>query len=234
MGRVSKRTLYVCLILAILIGGSALLRHALDIEFTPESIRAFVADAGIWAPILFIFLVAFRVAILIPSQLLLIAAGILFGATLGTLYGAVGMTISGLINFGLVRYAGAQSIRDRFPQRFDGVFELAQSRAGAGAVVIGTAYPVGVITAVQLAAAVTGMSLLTFAIAVSLGALVRAATFSYFGSALLDGSALVRATAVLVAAMVIPLLFPSSRSWLLANFRANKVGRRALGRNEES
>jgi uncharacterized membrane protein YdjX (TVP38/TMEM64 family) len=231
---VSKRTLTVCVTLAVLIGASVILRRALDIEFSPESIRAFVADAGLWAPIVFIGLVAFRVAILIPSQLLLIAAGVLFGTALGTLYGAVGMTISGLINFGLVRYAGAQSIRDRLPQRFDGVFELARSRAGAGAVVIGTGYPVGLITAVQLAAAVTGMSFLTYGIAVSLGALVRAATFSYFGSALLDGRALVHGTAVLVAAMLIPLLFPSSRAWLVANLRANKLGRRALGENEES
>jgi uncharacterized membrane protein YdjX (TVP38/TMEM64 family) len=87
---------------------------------------------------------------------------------------------------------------------------------GAGAVVIGTGYPVGLITAVQLAAAVTGMPLLTFTIAVWFGALIRAGTFSFFGSSLLEGNSLLLGTGVLVAALLVPLLIPTSRAWLVA------------------
>jgi uncharacterized membrane protein YdjX (TVP38/TMEM64 family) len=199
-----------------MIGASMALRDALDLEMTADSIRAFVDGAGIWAPLLFIALVTFRAAVLIPSQVLLVAAGFLFGAMLGTLYGAVGMTISGLINYALVRITGADTIRARFPGRFDAAVALAQSRMGAGAVVIGTGYPVGLITAVQLAAAVTGMPLLTFTIAVWLGALIRAGTFSFFGSSLLEGNSLLLGTGVLVAALLVPLLIPTSRAWLVA------------------
>jgi uncharacterized membrane protein YdjX (TVP38/TMEM64 family) len=220
---VTKRTLIACVSLVLLICAAAVLRRSLDIEWTTESIRAFVANAGIWAPLLFIGLVAFRAAILVPSQFLLIAAGVLFGATLGTVYGALGMTVSGLMNFAFVRFAGADSIRARFPKRFDAAFALAKSPMGAGAVAIATGYPVGPITVIQLGAAVTGMTLVTYGAAVLLGAFVRAATFSYFGSALLEGRSLLLGAAVIAAAAVIPLLFARSRAWLVASLGANGV-----------
>jgi len=220
---VTRRIAYTCVFLAVLIGASLALRNALDLEMTGESIRAFVADAGIWAPLLFITLVTFRAAVLIPSQVLLVAAGYLFGATLGTLYGALGMTISGLLNYALVHVTGADKIRARFPGRFDAAIALARSRMGAGAVVIGTGYPVGLITAVQLAAAVTGMPVITFTIAVGLGALVRAGTFSFFGSSLLEGNSLLIGSLVMLAALLVPLLIPNSRAWLISAFGSNTV-----------
>lgn len=217
----SKRKLFVCVSLVLLVGAALTLRRSLDIEWTTESIRAFVANAGAWAPLVFIGLVAFRGAILVPSQVLLIAAGVLFGAMLGTVYGALGMTASGLINFAFVRFAGADSIRARFPKRFDAAFALAKSPMGAGAVAIATGYPVGPITVIQFGAAVTGMTLVTYGAAVLLGAFVRAATFSYFGSALIEGRSLLLGTGVLAAAAVIPLLFPRSRAWLVASLGTN-------------
>lgn len=220
----ARRIAYTCLFLALLIGASMAVRNALDLEMTADSIRAFVARAGIWAPLLFISLVSFRAAVLIPSQVLLVAAGFLFGTTLGTLYGAVGMTVSGLMNYALVHVTGADTIRARFPGRFDAAVAVAQSRMGAGAVVIGTGYPVGLITAVQLAAAVTGMPLFTYTVAVGLGALVRAGTFSFFGSSLVEGNSLLLGSLVLVAALLIPLLIPSSRAWLIATVGPGAAG----------
>jgi len=224
---VSKQNLWLTLGVVALIGVAITLRRALDIEWTAESIRDFVAGAGVWGPIVYILLFAFRIAILVPSQFMLLAAGILFGATLGTVYGAVGLTISGLINFGLVRFAGADAIRARFPKRFDPAFALAQSRMGAGAVALATGYPVGPITAIQLAAAITGMTLATFLFSVLVGALVRAATYSYFGNALLEGQSLFIAGAFFAAAFVIPLLIPRSRAWLVASFGAERARREA-------
>jgi len=221
---VNQRNLWMALGGVVLIGAAITLRRALDIEWTAESIRDFVAATGVWGPIVYIALFAFRLAILVPSQFMLLAAGVLFGATLGTVYGAVGLTVSGLVNFALVRVFGASEIRARFPKRFDSAFALAQSHMGAGAVALATGYPVGPITAIQLAAAITGMTLSTFSVAVLAGAFVRAAIYSYFGNALLEGQSLFIGAGFLLAAFVIPLLIPRYRSWLITSFGAARSG----------
>ena len=72
-----SRTAWIATIaLTILLAGGTWLRTALGVEWSPESVRATVRDAGIWAPLLFIALVTFRLVILIPSQILLAAAGL--------------------------------------------------------------------------------------------------------------------------------------------------------------
>jgi uncharacterized membrane protein YdjX (TVP38/TMEM64 family) len=206
--------------LVVLVVGASFLRDALGIEWNIGSVHALVEESGLWAPLLFISLVTFRVLILVPSQILLAAAGLLFGATLGTVYGAVGMTLSGLLNFAAVRVAGIDAIRERLPGRFSGAVAVARSNVGAGALAIATGYPVGPISAFQLGAALTGMGLVSFAGAVALGATVRAATYSFLGSGLVDGERLLAGTAVLAAAAVVPLLFPRSRARLAELFNS--------------
>ena len=207
---------------AALLGGM-LLRTALGIEWSAESLRAFVDEAGAWAPLVFVTLVALRLLVMIPSQLLLTAAGVVFGAGYGTIYGALGLTLSALLNFAFVHWVGVGALRNRIPVRLRGALALARSRAGTGALAVVTGYPVGPITAVQMTAALTGMSLLSYAAAVSCGSAVRAATFSYFGSTLLEGQRILIGLAVIAAAAGGPLLFPRSREWL----------RRAIAQTDE-
>jgi uncharacterized membrane protein YdjX (TVP38/TMEM64 family) len=211
---VAKRAVIASIVIGALLLVGTLARNALGMEWSAESIRATIADAGVWAPILFIALVALRVVVLIPSQILLAGAGLLFGTALGTLYGALGLTVSALMNFALVRLVGAGAIRDQIPERFHGALALARSKAGAGAVALATGYPIGPVTGVQLAAALTGMSFVTYLVAVSVGATARAATYSYLGSTLLEGSRVYAGLAVLALVAVVPWLFPRTRAWL--------------------
>jgi uncharacterized membrane protein YdjX (TVP38/TMEM64 family) len=203
---------------AVFVVGGTFLRDALGVEWSAASIRGLVEGSGLWAPLLFIALVTFRLVILIPSQILLTAAGLLFGAASGALYGAVGMTLSALMNFAIVRVAGIDAVREHLPRRFGGALALARSKVGGGALAIATGYPVGPISAFQIGAALAGMTLLTYVVAVAIGATVRAATFSYFGSTLLEGERLLVGAAVLAAAAIIPLLFPRSRARLAELF----------------
>jgi uncharacterized membrane protein YdjX (TVP38/TMEM64 family) len=207
---------------ALLVGYAA--RLALDVEWSAESIRELIDRAGIWAPLAFIGLVGFRWVVLIPSQLLLTGAGLLFGAGFGTLYGALGLTLSAVVNYALVHGVGAGAIRDRIPPRYKGALALARSKAGAGAVVLATGYPIGPISGVQVAAALSGMGFATYFLAVSLGSTARAATFSYFGSTLLEGGRVFVGLGVLAAALIAPWLYPPSRAWL----------RQTMARSEES
>jgi uncharacterized membrane protein YdjX (TVP38/TMEM64 family) len=215
---VSRTAWIVSIALVILLAGGSYLRNFLGVEWSPESVRAAVRDAGIWAPVFFIALVTFRLVILVPSQILLAAAGLLFGAALGALYGAIGMTLSAIVNFAAVRIAGIDRIREQLPPRFAGALDIARSKLGVGALVIASGYPVGPISAFQIGGALTGMSFLSFVVAVSIGSAVRAATYSFLGSTLFDGYRLIYGAGAVFAAAAIPLLFPVPRARILAIF----------------
>jgi len=229
----SKTAWIVPIALLILLAGGTYLRNFLGVEWSPESVRTVVHDAGIWAPLLFITLVTFRLVVLIPSQILLAAAGLLFGAALGAVYGAIGMTLSAVLNFAAVRIAGVDRIREQFPPRFSGALDVAQSKLGAGALVIASGYPIGPISAFQIGAALTGMSFLSFVVAVGVGSSVRAATYSYLGSTLFDGYRLIYGAAALFATAAIPLLFPGPRARILEIF-ATAMKNRSQDDQEES
>ena len=204
--------------LGTLLVGGTFLRDALGLDWSTASVRALVDGFGVWAPLLFISLVTFRLIVMIPSQILLAAAGLLFGVKMGTIYGALGMTLSALLNFAVVRVAGIDAIRDRLPRRLDGAIAAARSNVGAGALAIAAGYPVGPISAFQVGAALTGMTFLSYSVAVAAGSTVRAATYSYFGSTLFEGRQLLAGAAVVVAAAILPLLFPGSRARLAQLF----------------
>lgn len=194
-----------------------LLRRQLGLDFDPESMQTAVAGMGVWAPLVYVGIVAFRVPLGLPSQLVLVGGGLVFGTLSGTVYGALGLLVSAVFLFFAARYSGREAVVSRLPDRMRPVFDLACTRVGAFVLALGTGYPFGPITMYHLIAGVTGMGFLVFVLAVASGALVRSATFTFFGSRLLSGElgGLLEATAVLAAAVVVPLLFPRSRGWLL-------------------
>lgn len=200
--------------IGVLFVAASFLRDAIGIEWSASSVRQIVHESGIWAPILLIAMLAFRFALLIPSQILLAAAGLLFGTVTGTLYGAIGLVAGALVQFAIARGAGSEAVTSRLPPRFDGALALARSRAGVGALTILSGYPVGPITAFHLGAALTGMALLPFLGAVAVGSLVRAGTYAFFGSSLVAGPRALIALAVLAGVAGLPLLHPKTRGWL--------------------
>ncbi|HEB91659.1 MAG TPA: TVP38/TMEM64 family protein [Deltaproteobacteria bacterium] len=212
--------------LVVLFVGSALMRRMLGIEWSAETIRALVSEAGIWAPITFVALLVFRLVLVIPSIVLLPAGGLLFGAFEGSVYGAIGLTLSGLANYGLVKWAGANAFQSRISPRFHGLLELARSPAGAGAVAIITGYPVGPIGITHFGAAIAGMGFMTFLLAVATGSIVRSATFSFFGASFATSDRLLQASLLMLGAIVIPLVIPRSREWLRRGFGMSKKGSR--------
>jgi uncharacterized membrane protein YdjX (TVP38/TMEM64 family) len=212
-----RRKLALALGAVALLAAFFVLRRALGIELRPDTIRAAVDEMGVWAPLVFVGIVAFRIPLMVPSALILIAGGLVFGSIEGTLYGATGLVISALVLFLTSRWAGREAVEARLPARLRAPLEVAGSRAGALFIAVGTAYPISVISAYPLLAGVTGMALPVFLLAVGTGSLGRAALYTYFGSSLADADAgqLAVAGALVLAAMLAPLVFPGSRAWLL-------------------
>ncbi len=198
-------------IAALVLGVGYALRSALDLDLAPERLRAQVESMGAFAPLLFVAALALRFVLLIPSAVLLTVGGACFGVALGTVYGALGLTLMGLLQFTLVQLAGADGLRARVPPRFAGALHAARSWRGAATLGVVSAYPVGPQTPVQLAAALAGMSLFTFLASVGAGALLRAGLFSWFGSALLEGERAFLAAGLIALVVALPFLHPRSR-----------------------
>lgn len=201
------------MVTALLVAGAWLLRNRLGVGFDPGSFRGAVEDLGLWGPAVFVALVTFRVLLGLPSQVLLIGAGLAFGTAEGALYGALGLTLSGVLYFVGARWAGRDWLESRVPARMRPAFDAAGTRVGSAFLAVGTGYPFGPITAYHTLAGLTGMALPAFVAAVGVGSLVRAVTYTFFGSRLVEGNAeaLALGAAALAAAFVLPLCFPRSR-----------------------
>jgi len=204
--------LVVALILA-----SISLRGELGIEFAPESLHAYFLGLGPLAPMIFVGIMSFRSLLLLPSLLVLTVGGVVFGGPLGTALGALGITISGSMMFFVARGIGRDWVRRQLPERFRG---LEQKLGAAGPVVIGltTAHPMGPMSPFHWAAGVSSIRAGRFLVALTLAALARAGACSYFGASLTDiGSRdFYLSTAILLAAVVLPMLHPGLRNKIFA------------------
>lgn len=217
----SRKVLVVVLILVVLIGLGILTRDLLGIGFSPTDlspgvVRARLLSLGPVFPLACVGLVAFRSFMGIPSGAALLIVGIAAGTLRGISYGTLGLMVSGTATFALARMAGREAVEARTPRRFRHLLRLAGERPGVLLVMFGTGYPLGLLTPLHAVAGISAMSFLSFEFAILLGSIARSATYIYFGSSLVEGEIgpILQATAVLVLALVLPLLFPATRRWL--------------------
>jgi uncharacterized membrane protein YdjX (TVP38/TMEM64 family) len=215
-----SRRIAALVVLALLVGVVLFARFRLGGEWSFESVRETITEFGPWGPLVFILLVAFRSALLLPSQIVLSLGGLCFGVLGGTLYGALGISLSGVLAFGVTRWLGVEEMRRRVPPGARRVLDTLGSRGGAGLVAVATGYPVGPISMYHIGAALTAMGFLPFLCALALGSTVRAGVYAWFGDALVSGSVahLAGASAALTAAFL-PLLHPGVRRWVRGQFR---------------
>jgi uncharacterized membrane protein YdjX (TVP38/TMEM64 family) len=199
-------------------------RGTLGIEFDAESVRDYVLGLGPLAPILFVFIVAFRSRLGLPAQVVLIAAGLCFGTAVGALVGGAGLMTSGLILFIGARYAGREAIEKRLGPRVKHTLDFTQRRSGIVALALACGYPISPLSPIHAAAGFTPMPTANFMAAAFLGGLIRSAVFAYFGNAMTEASrtALLTPLAFLAVAMAIPLATRSGRAWLRNIFAPQK------------
>ena len=218
-GRTYRRFLVAALLVAALAIGWYL-RASSGIEWDVETARELIEGMGFWGPGIFILLVTFRLVLLVPSQIMLVAAGVCFGFLRGTIYGAAGVALSGLMAFGLARYLGGDAVRKRVPPGLQQALDVASHRTGALVVTIGTAYPIGPLTGYHVGAGLTRMSLSRFSFAVVVGSLIRAALFTFLGSRVAElGIREAWPSFLILAAFFLPLLHPRVRGWVTDRIR---------------
>ncbi len=200
--------LLLAVVAAAFLGG-ALARGQLDLDVTPQSIRAFVEGLGWWGPGIYLALVAFRTFLLLPSFAVLTAGGLGFGILTGTLLGGAGLLISAFYQFALSRGIGRELVRPRMRPR---LLELERRVERFGPIVVGfsTAHPIGPLTPVHVAAGLSSISALAFAVAVVVAVPLRSLAWALLGEGLHDlGSPLFIGTTLgLLAVTLLPLALP--------------------------
>ena len=109
-----KKYRYLILILSIAVMAAltlALWNPMINFIKDPDSLSAWISNAGIWGPIIFMLLNTVQVLLaIIPGGPFEVAAGALFGPWLGTLMCDVAMTAGGMITFFFVRKFGMKFI----------------------------------------------------------------------------------------------------------------------------
>jgi len=220
MNPTARRLLVLCAVLLAVYAAGGLLRGRLGIEFDAESVRDWVLGLGPSAPLVFVFVVAGRALLGLPSQIVLIAAGLCFGTALGALVGGAGLMISGLFLFGLARYSGRDVIERHLGERVQRILAFTHRRTGVVAFALAFGYPISPLSPLQAAAGWTPIPLVNFGVAAFVGGSIRASIFAYFGDALVEASwgALLAPLGVLAVALAVPLAFAEGRAWLRSLF----------------
>ena len=211
-----RKTLVTLFIVALLILAARYVQQKVGIKLSADSIQQTVGDLGLLAPVGYVLLTMFRQLFALPSMLLLTSGGLLFGAPMGTLLGGIGITLNAFTLFAVARMSGRDWVLPKLQARY-AEFEARSKTAGPWLIALMTGHPVGVLTPFHLAAGVTGITALTFLLAVGPAGVFRAACYSFLGANLLqpDSPGLWGASAVLVLAALLPLAHPARRAQLL-------------------
>ena len=93
----------ICLVAVALLAGNEIRERIGVVEYSTDSLQAYIATLGLLAPIAFTTLVVFRQFLLLPSSLVLTAGGAVFGTSLGGALGGLGIALSGMLMFGIAR-----------------------------------------------------------------------------------------------------------------------------------
>jgi len=207
--------------LILVLAGIALATHALrsrlGIEFSITGVQDAVARLGLYGPPVFFGLVMLRQVLGLPSWLILPVGGLCFGTAMGTLLGGLGLIVSGCVKFLIARRLGRSWVRRTFGEAFHRV-ERRIDRLGPIVVGLSTAHPFGILAPFHWGAGLSSIRFAPFAIALVLGAPVRAFAFSAFGAAILDpGTTAFRTVCLGLGALAaLPLLVPAVRRKLFA------------------
>jgi uncharacterized membrane protein YdjX (TVP38/TMEM64 family) len=171
--------------------------------FKPGQIQVWLADAGIYAPLLYMAVMAAAIVISpIPSLPLDIAAGAFFGPVLGTVYSVSGALAGAVISFTIARRLGRDLI-ERFLGGHVNFCTKCSDSLLTKIIFFARLLPVVSFDVISYGAGLTKISLKKFSLATFLGMIPLTFLYNYSGSVLVFGEGL---TFILGVVMVIMFL----------------------------
>ena len=177
-----KFTTLIVIIIAIV---GVIQYYNLGQYFNQETLEKTIESFGIWAPAIFILLYMIATIAFLPGAPLSIAAGILFGALLGTLYIVIGASIGAILAFIVARYFGGDFVQNLMQNHFKGLkkYEEKLDNNGLGMTLFFRLIPIFPFNGLNFALGLTKLSFKDYAIGTTLGIIPGAFAFAYFGQA---------------------------------------------------
>ena len=96
----------LCIFMATVLALSLLAFFAFEHEITVGTLKEYTQSFGSFAPIIYILIFTLVPLTLIPTSLIAISGGALFGLYYGSLYTLIGAAFGATLSFGLSRYFG--------------------------------------------------------------------------------------------------------------------------------
>src|SRR3989338_8564323 len=110
---------------------------------SPETVKQYAAGFGAFAPVIFILSYVVQAFVLfIPSSLLTISGGYIFGVVLGTVFSLIGVTISSIIVFLIARKLGRPFFRKVISKKELEHFDVFFKKRGDISILLARSIPV--------------------------------------------------------------------------------------------
>jgi uncharacterized membrane protein YdjX (TVP38/TMEM64 family) len=84
----------------------------------PAQLQAWLKQAGIWAPIIYILVYTVATILVLPSTALNLTGGAIFGPWMGTLWTSIAAIIAAIVAFAFTRTVGREAIANRLAGRW--------------------------------------------------------------------------------------------------------------------
>lgn len=165
--------------------GAAFVLNGGRVDEALQEVRRIVDDAGPAGPVLFIVAYAVLTTLLVPGSPLTVAAGVLFGPFVGTLYVVVGATVGAIGGFVWGRRLGRDAVARLAGERFGRADEWLGDR-GLVAVLYLRLVPLVPFNLSNPVAGVTGIRLRDFVIGTGLGIVPGTFAFAALGGSFDD------------------------------------------------
>ena len=173
-----KRLILIIALLCIVATGAAMFSLG---GIDPEWLQATLDRAGIWGPIIYIVIYTVATVLVLPSTVLNLAGGALFGPWLGSLWTTVGALVAAVVAFGFTRTVG----RELVEKRLAGYWQAIDAEIRKGGMVYMFSIrllPVIPYGLVNFAAGLTSISWKDYVIGTALGTLPGVLPFVLLGS----------------------------------------------------
>ena len=179
--------------------------------FDFETIKAWLDNAGLIAPLIFILVYALATVLFLPGSVITLAGGALFGPVLGTLYSLTGATLGATLAFLLSRYLLADWARKKSSGKLEQLISGVEHE-GWKFIAFVRLVPLFPFNALNYALGLTRIKLLHYMLASFIFMLPGGAAYTYLGylgrEAATGGESLVQKIIIGIALLATAVFLP--------------------------
>ena len=186
-------------VILVIISIAVLIMIIIDKTFLFEIIRDYflapLVRMGYWSIFLFLALMIVQSLIVpIPSELVLLCGGMLYGIWLGLIVGVIGSVLSGVVTFYISNKGGRPILEATgdyigFADRFVVAMDKWIEKWGIWAIIVGRAVPVVMFDPISYAAGISNINWKKYTLATFIGSIPRSIFYAFLGVKLLSGNA---------------------------------------------